>query len=80
MEASGFFPLPVHTEVNEKRTLNVRAYKSDGSAWQEEDVTSITHWKSSNVRVAFVKGGILYPKEFGSVTIEAESAGIILLC
>lgn len=70
------FPSTVHTEVNEQRTLNVRAYKSDGSAWREEDVTSITHWKSSNVRVAFVKGGILYPKEFGSVTIEAEWQGL----
>jgi hypothetical protein len=71
------FPSTVHTEVNEKRTLNVRAYKSDGSAWREEDVTGITHWKSSNVRVAFVKDGILYPKQFGSVTIEAEWQGLL---
>jgi hypothetical protein len=71
------FPPTVHTEVNERRTLHVRAYKSDGSAWREEDVTSITHWKSSNVQVAFVKDAVLYPKQFGSVTIEAEWQGLL---
>lgn len=71
------FPSVIHTEVGENRTLRVRAYSTDGPARKNEDITNLVQWKSLDDSVAYVKSGIIYPKRFGSTTLEANWQGML---
>lgn len=65
-------PSSVKTPLGEKRCLRVFAWGSDGIAHKEYDITHQVQWQCSEPSIAFVKNGVVIPKQTGKTKAECE--------